>query len=300
MISPHKIGDALMRVKKIADQRGAAIVKSSEISRVDREMLTQSQWLLEIIRGWYVLSRPDIAPGDSAAWHANFWDFLRIYLHDRFGNNYCLSAEASLELHIGATLIPAQVIVIAKEGGGIQSLPFNTSLLIYSDPRNLPEIKQTINGLQVMPLPFALCKISPTYYRKFSENVEIALRSVRAPTHLTQAIMEGEFRSAAERIIGAYQFFGMEEEAQKIKNDLAGVGMQISVRNPFSQDTPHLLTRQFRSPYAARIELMWHKYRQAIIDIFPKEIGLPDDPKKYLAQVNALYVYDAYNSLSID
>jgi len=294
-----KIADALTRVKQIADARGAHIIKSSEINRVDRELLIRTQWLQEIIKGWYLLTRPDVASGDSAAWYANFWDFLRVYLNNRFGKDYCLSAESSLELHIGETVVPAQVVVIVKQGGSTQQLPFKTSLLIYSDAKNLPTEKKEINGLQVMSLPFALCKVTPTYYQKCSENVEIALRSVRTSSELTNAILRGEFKSAAERIIGGYEFFGLKKEALEIRNDLMRAGMLINASNPFLQNKPHL-SKKFQSPYAARIELLWKKYQETIIDIFPKETGLPKNAKNYLAEVNALYEYDAYNSLSIE
>src|SRR3990167_9891130 len=117
-----KIADALTRVKAIADARGAHIVKFSEISRAYRELLIRTQWLHEIIKGWYLFTRPDVATGDSAAWYANFWDFLRVYLNDRFGKDYCLSAESSLELHVGETVVPAQVVVIVKQRGSTQTL----------------------------------------------------------------------------------------------------------------------------------------------------------------------------------
>jgi hypothetical protein len=95
----NSLTNALSRVRAKADARNAHIIQSEEISRSDREILLAAGWLQEIIRGWYMLVRPDIATGDTAAWHANFWDFVRIYLNHRFDNAYCLSAESSLDLH---------------------------------------------------------------------------------------------------------------------------------------------------------------------------------------------------------
>ncbi|OGT45483.1 MAG: hypothetical protein A3E82_03570 [Gammaproteobacteria bacterium RIFCSPHIGHO2_12_FULL_38_11] len=302
MITPKKTVNALKRVKAMADKHDAMIVMASEMSRQDRELLMKTGWLRDIVQGWYLLTRPDIHPGDSASWYANFWDFLRVYLQERFGTDYCLSAEASLELHIGNSVTPKQVVVIVKEGGTVQQLPFDTSLLIYPDLKNLPKQKEIIQGLQVMSLPLALCKVSPTYYRKLSDNIEIALRSIRDPADLTRIIVENEFQSAAERIIGSYLFFGLEKEAGNIKRQLDLVGMQIYPKNPFEKTSPNLIATRFRSPspYAARIELLWNKFRNPIIKLFPKEIGLPKNPKEYLRQVGELYVYDAYNSLSIE
>ena len=102
----------------------------SEISRRDREILIRHRWLEEIIRGWYLVIRPDCVPGDSTAWYANFWDFLKRYLEHHYGVEYCLSAECSLDLHVGSSTIPSQIIVMAKKGSGAPvELPHRTSLL---------------------------------------------------------------------------------------------------------------------------------------------------------------------------
>lgn len=65
-------------------------------------------FLKEVIRGWYIPSRPDEAPGDSTAWYASFWDFCAAYLAQRFGTEWCLSPEQSLSLHGGNRTVPAQ------------------------------------------------------------------------------------------------------------------------------------------------------------------------------------------------
>src|SRR3990167_6445359 len=234
MITPKKTVNALKRVKAMADKHDAMIVMASEMSRQDRELLMKTGWLRDIVQGWDLLTRPDIHP------------------------------EASLELHIGNSVTPKQVVVIVKEGGTVQQLPFDTSLLIYPDLKNLQKQKEIIQGLQVMSLPLALCKVSPTYYRKLSDNIEIALRSIRDPADLTRIIVENEFQSAAERIIGSYLFFGLEKEAGNIKRQLDLVGMQIYPKNPFEKTSPNLIATRFRSPspYAARIELLWNKFRK--------------------------------------
>ena len=57
----------------------------------------------------------------------NFWDFVHIYLDHRFIDDYCLSAESSLDLHIENPT--EQVIVITKQGTGLRKLMYETSLL---------------------------------------------------------------------------------------------------------------------------------------------------------------------------
>jgi hypothetical protein len=135
----EQIAQALVQVKQVCDARKAHIVHSSEISRSEREILTRTHWLQEIMRGWYMLVRPDTAAGDTSAWYANFWDFVRVYLSHRFGEEYCLTAASSLDLHTENPTIPKQVIVVTKQNSGLQTLMYDTSLMIYHDPKNFPE-----------------------------------------------------------------------------------------------------------------------------------------------------------------
>lgn len=294
------IAAALSRARSVADTKRAQIIQSAELSRADREILIATGWLKEIIRGWYMLVRPDIASGDTAAWYANFWDFARVYLHHRFGDDYCLSAESSLDLHIENPTVPQQVVVIAKLGTGLRSLMHGTSLMIYADPKNFPtEITQK-QGINVMRLEYALCKASPTYFQTHPRDAELALRSIKTPDEISRLITRYNLKTAASRIIGAYQFLKDNEMAETIKNNLATVGLLTTSNNPFQQTKPLLLTARLKSPYAGRIHAMWAEARNKVITNFPAPPGLPKNTKEYIHRVDEIYQYDAYNSLSIE
>ncbi len=300
MTTPTKIASALQRVRDAANQYHGHIVPTADISRHDREILIRTYWLQEITKGWYMLTRPDLAAGDSAAWYANFWDFLRIYLSQNYSKDYCLSAEASLELHTGSTLIPKQIVIIVPKGGTLLQLPYETSILTYADPKNIPEDRVESNGLQAMPLTYALCKVTPTYFRNNSDNAEIALHSIRAPSDITRVIIENNFQRAAERIIGAYQFIGLNNYAKDIQNALKTIGMEVTPKNPFELNLSVLGGKKHLSSYGARINLIWEKHRDIVFSHFPMPPGLPKQPDEYLNIVDELYEYDAYNSLSIE
>ena len=276
------------------------IIHTSELSRSEREVLVANHWLEEIIAGWYLVVRPDLAEGDTTAWYANFWDFLHLYLHKLYENNYCLSAEVSLELQIGTTHIPEQVIVMANSGSGKRlQLPFNTSIFVYADAVRLPIKRIEVRGLQVMPFEYALCKVSPSYFLNNKREVEIALQSITDPTELIRTIVEHKFKAAAGRIIGAYRLLDNTLMADRIKQSLSLVGFAVQEINPFKEE-PLIRGRGFKSPYIARIHAMWKEFRCVVMDNFPIAPGIPKDSTDYLQQVNAIYTQDAYNSLSIE
>jgi len=220
---------------------------------------------------------------------------------DRFGQNYCLSAECSLDLHTGATTIPRQIVVMTAIGGAnTLTLPHNTSLLVYPDPGNLPSDLVLLNGLQVMALPLALCRATPRYFEANPLNAEIALR-LAEPAALSRILLEGAHTRAASRLMGAYQFIAESKRAERIKGDMAAAGYRISPVNPFQTNRP-LLDSGIKpsSPLAGRLQALWEGMRDAVIDVFPKASGLPKGSKVYLEQMDDIYQHDAYNSLSIE
>ena len=123
-----KLADSLEALHALQRQ-GAVAIRSRHLSRTHRERLVENGFLREVIKGWYVASRPDETAGDSTPWYASFWDFCAAYLNERFGNEWCLSPEQSLLLHAGNRAVPAQLLVRAPKGGNKPTaLPHGTSL----------------------------------------------------------------------------------------------------------------------------------------------------------------------------
>jgi len=300
MARQQMIADALERVTAQANKKHAQIISSSEISRTDRELLLASGWLQEIIRGWYMLVRPDVATGDTAAWYANFWDFLRVYLQHRFSEDYCLSIESSLDLHVENPIVPKQVIVIVKQGAGLRKLMHDTSLLMYANPKKMPTDIEKKNELNVMSLAYALCKAPPSYFKNYPRDAELALRSIKTTAEITQIIVRDNLKAAAARLIGAYQFLDDKETAESIIQDIAKVGIRVVPNNPFTKQAPLLTTPKVKSPYSGRIQAMWADARDALVAQFPKPPKLPKDVDAYMNHIEEIYQYDAYNSLSIE
>jgi hypothetical protein len=295
-----KLADALERVSKAARM---AVVKSASIERADRELLTGRGYLQEIFKGWYLLSRPVEKPGDSTAWYSAFWDFLSVYLEERFGSDYCLQAGSSIDLHTGANLIPRQVIALTARGGKMQlELPHNTSVLVYQDAKNLPRETEVVRGVRAMPLTMALCRIPPSFFENQPLSAEIALRAVKSVDDLTRVILETESPTLAGRFTGAYQFLGDTERAEQISKVLRSAGIVFEPENPFVKPAPVFAGRtRLLSAYAGRIEGLYKTLRQPLVEVFRDWPHQPlEQPETYLDHVEAVYTHDAYNSLSIE
>ena len=278
------------------------VLRSSSLGRVHRERLLQNDFLLEVVKGWNIITRPALNDGSSTPWFSSYWTFIAAYLNERYGDDYCLSSESSLHLHTGATVVPRQLVVIAESKGTQKlNLPFDTSLLIYQDVKNFPAGRTRINDLWVMDLPTALCKAAPSFFRQNPADAELALRMVRDPSDLLRVLLGAGSVSAAGRLAGAYEFLGEAQMASRIARDMAAGGYPVKPTNPFENRTPFLSAgARVTSPYVARIESLWRSMRGEVADAFPAPPGKPADHHGYLHRMDEIYVNDAYNSLSIE
>jgi hypothetical protein len=295
-----KLADALERARTIASKH---VVKSAQLRRADRELLTERGYLCEICRGWYLLTQPIDKEGESTAWYAAFWDFLSVYLEGRFGTDYCLSAASSIDVHTGANVIPRQVIALTAQGGKMElPLPHNTSVLVYQDAKNLPRTVEVVQGVRVMPLALALCRIPPVFFESRPLNAEIALRAVKSTDDLVRVILEIESPALAARLAGAYEFLGDKERADRIISTMQAAGLTVQPKKPFEKPAPVLAgTKRLASPYAGRIEALFSTLREPVLEVF-KDLppSVVSKPESYLQRLEAVYQHDAYNSLSIE
>lgn len=291
------LANSLEQARQVAQDN---IVHSSNLSRIDRERLLKAGWLTQVIRGWYILGHPG-DQGQSTRWFASYWDFIKQYLNKRFGADYCLSAEASLDFHLDQNAVPPQLVVmIAKGGGNRLELLHQTSLFMY-ETTELPSDRETRLGVQTLPLAAALCRSSPALFSHQPIKAEIALRMVD-PTDLVRILLKGGHTSIAGRLIGAYRFLGDDSTVRLIENSMANAGYQVRPENPFEANQPVFGKRSVRiiSPYAARIHAQWQEMRDSIIVRFPEPPGLTSDPVASVKEIEELYQHDAYHSLSIE
>lgn len=296
-----KLAQSLERLKALQD-RGSAAIRSCALNRRDRERLTKNGFLLPVIKGWYIPSRPDETAGESTAWYASFWDFCAAYLDERFGRDWCLSPEQSVLLHVGNRSVPRQLLVRAPKGDNkIIHLPHGTSLLsVRLEVPDDQDVDVTEEGLRHYALGPALIECPPTFFRQNATDIRAAVAMVRDSSELLGKLLEGGHSTIAGRLAGALRDIGRERVADDILETMRSAGYDVRERDPFERKLHVALPGRERSPYVNRLRLSWQAMREPIIDCFPDAPGLPRDIDSYLAHVDEVYVADAYHSLSIE
>lgn len=296
----EKLATSLGVLKELVGDSKRVIFKSTEFSRVHKERLIKAGFLIEVKKGWLLLADPAKKTGNSTLWYANYWRFLSLFLEERFGKAYCLSAESSLILHTGVTTIPKQLTIITEKSSG-QSvpLPFHSSLFLYQDAKNLPVERDVKEGLQVMTLPEAICRAPRSYFERHPEEALVALSLIRDASQLLHYLLMRGQSTTAGYLIGAYGHMGREDMAKRIFDSMVAAGHKIKVENPFIRPGISVSIRT-QSPHAARLQALWYRYRPHVMELFPEAPGLPQETASYLSAVEEAYGEDAYNSLSIE
>jgi Fic/DOC family len=295
----EKLAESLGLLHEL-QRRGVVAVRSSDLSRTHRERLVRGGWLLEVMKGWYVPSKPNEASGDSTAWYASFWDFCAAYLDDRFGREWCLSPEQSLMLQGGNRAVPAQLLVRTPKGGNKPiSLLHGTSLfdVRYAMPKERDVVDR--DGLRLFSVPAALIAVSEHFFRRHSTDARAAMATVKDASDVLALLLEGGHSVVAGRLAGAFRNVGQDRIADELLRTMQAAGYAVRETDPF-ESKPQLLPLRRESPYVNRIRLMWDAMRQPVMDVFPKPPGIPRAIARYLKTVEEVYVTDAYHSLSIE
>jgi fido (protein-threonine AMPylation protein) len=302
MASPsEKLAQSLEILHGLQNANGAAAIRAKDMTRTHRERLLASGFLQEVIKGWYIPSRPDEVKGESTAWYASFWRFATVYLETRFGRNWSLSPEQSLSLHGGNWTVPRQLAVRSPTGkNNVTKLPHGTSVLDLHAALPKPGDREEKDGLRIFSLESALIECSPQYFSSHATDVRTALATIRDASGLLARLLDGGHSTIAGRLAGAFRNSGRDRIADEITKTMAAAGYTVRETDPFDDRPALALPAREASPYVNRIRLLWQKMREPVIQSFPKPPGLPRNVDAYIKRVEEAYVTDAYHSLSIE
>ena len=298
---PEKLAQSLEILEKLQTSSGAAAIRSGNLSRTHRERLVVNGFLQEVIKGWYIPSRPDEVKGESTAWYASFWRFCAAYLEERFGTEWCLSPEQSLSLLAGNWTVPRQLMVRSPRARNrVTKLPHDTSLLDLRAALPGTGDREEKEGLRIFSLESALIACSPNYFSGHSTDVRAVLSMIRDASGLLARLLEGGHSKIAGRLVGAFHNIGRDRIAADIANTMSSAGYDVRENDPFTDKASLIIPARETSPYVNRIRLLWQKMREPVIDRFPRAPGRPRNIEAYIKRVNEAYLTDAYHSLSIE
>jgi len=301
MATPNeKIAESLLKLKELQDSNIVAI-KASDLTRVHRERLLKNGFIKEVVRGWYISVPHDEVIGDSTSWFTSFWQFCSRYLTDRYGEDYCVSAEQSLAFHAGNTTVPSQLIIRSTKGNNLPTeLLFGSSIFVMKSSLPSQAELEDINGIKGLSLPSSIIYSTPSVFKNQAIDMRTALLSIRDASELLGILLDGGHSKIAGRLSGAFRNTGRDKISDEILKAMKMADYDVREIDPFDTESPVSFELRETSPYVNRIKLMWHEMRDKVIPVFPEHPGIPKNVKKYMEEIDEIYVTDAYHSLSIE
>lgn len=295
-----RLAQSLAVLKKLQD-KGVVAINTKDLTRTHRERLVSNGFIKEVMKGWYIPTRPDEPAGESTSWYASFWSFCSGYLEAKFGNQWCLSPEQSLAIHSGNWSVPTQLMVRSPKGGNKPIfLLHETSImdvrLKLPDKDDL-EIKDC---LRLKTLPAALVSCAANYYRNNPVEARAVLSMISNSSEVLSKLLNGGHSKIAGRLAGAFRNIGRGTIADNIVETMKAAGYSVTENDPFEEKSVITFGARELSPYVNRTRMSWAKMRGVILERFPKPPLIPNGVEEYLRHVDDIYLTDAYHSLSIE
>ncbi len=302
MATPReRLTEALKILKDLQDQGVVGIYTDEIPNRAHREILVKNGFLREVTRGWYIASDPAEIEGESTSWYSSYWEFCAKFLHHKYSDDWCLSADQSLLLHAGNQSVPPQLTVRSPKGNNKPTpLPYNTSL--FNLKTSVPPGEQitVTQGVRMYSLQSSLVYSTPGIFISNAIDVRTALTLIRDASEILPILLESGHSTITGRLAGAFRNIGRDKIADQLVETVKLAGYDVREEDPFQNRLSLNFSLRERSPYVNRLRLMWQQMREVVLSIFPKAPGIPRSPTGYLKKVDEIYVKDAYHSLSIE
>lgn len=294
------MADSLEKLHFLQQQNPNLVLKSTEqLSRTHLKRLLDNGWLQEVMKGWYIPSRPG-SEGDTTVWYTSYWHFVKAYLNSHFGEAWIMMPDQSLDIISGKTTVPNQLVVKAPAASNnTVDLPYGHSILSIKSDISLTTYVEPQYGLRLHPLEEALIYASPAYFERDEISARTCLSMVKDVSEILRPLVEIGATTRAGRMAGAFRNNGQTDFANEIMRTMKEFGYKVIETDPFisARATSY---RPEISPYATRIRQMWVNMREQVIANFPFKPKNSINLQNYMRSVDEKYLDDAYHSLSIE
>jgi len=297
----EKLAESLVKLEKLQNERGIAIIKADDLSRTHKERLIENGFIREVMKGWYISCPSDEKQGETASWYVSFWNFIALYIDSRFDKDWCLSPEQSLSLHSGNFMVPPQLLIRSPRASNNRVNLLHGSS-VFDSKVEIPsqEERVEIEGLQAYSLESGLVAAGADFYARHPTDARTCLAMVKDSSEVLARLLDGGKSVVAGRLAGAFRNIGMDKISHEILDTMKTACYDVRETDPFAEKIQLDLSSREVLPYVNRVKIMWKQMRDIVIKHFPDALGKVSGVEDYLKQVEENYRSDAFHSLSIE
>ncbi|WP_194727191.1 hypothetical protein [Noviherbaspirillum malthae] len=221
---------------KALHQQGVRCMHTAQLNKYARQRLVQHNYLIEVIKGWYVIHLDHYREFTEEDWHHVYEHFVSFYCNQFFAGEWHLSQECSLLRHIGELDVPEHLTVHAPLATNTsRELLFGCQLhtmrtTFSGNGHYLP----TRNGIQVMSLAQSIIRVPPAWVLEHQAAYKKALSLITNVDDLLEPLLDANRTTVAGRIASALRQTGRKQEAKMIRNTVRQSNLRFRGTNPFS------------------------------------------------------------------
>ena len=67
------LANSLTELQKIQNKDNSTVIKSTDLSTTHLKRLVDNNFLMPVIKGWYIISNPSVSIGDTTVWYASYY-----------------------------------------------------------------------------------------------------------------------------------------------------------------------------------------------------------------------------------
>lgn len=200
------------------------ILNSKQMTRRQRERLSTAGYLDPIMRGWYRLK----TPSETNPTTDFIMEFLPVYLEERLGARWCLSAESSLIIATDPHHNPGRLVVMAEIGSTtVHTFENGLRLTIYQDTQQLPTRMETTIGFRIMPLDTVLGRMTNTQWTRQRHLVDQVLPTVAHWEPIIWQWLSEERYQSVTRLGVRLAELGLKTESDLVQQCLQEEGLNL-------------------------------------------------------------------------
>ncbi|BCE02108.1 hypothetical protein [Marinicellulosiphila megalodicopiae] len=212
-----------------------------------------------------------------------------------------MSAEQSVQLHVGDKTVPAQLLMRSPKGRNQPTLYIhNTSVL---DIRTtLPNFEHciTVDRLRLYTVAASLVFCSRQYFIQQPIQMRTLLSTVPDASEILPVLLSVGYMASAARLAGGFRNIGRPLIADHNVKGMSAADYNIKEIDPFEDKSTIQFGRREVSVHANRLSLLWQTMRSKVIEHFPDIQPTAVDVQAYLLKLEDKFVSDAYHSLFIE
>lgn len=301
-----KIANALSAAKKAAGGKGYHIIASSKLSRGDRELLLKEGWIRLIHRGWYLLVNKDVFnEGDTTPLYGSLWEYVEKVSRKNLGKDYWLTADQAINLHAQNNSFPRQIIINTSASYYNKIEIDNDTDILFITNKKPPKKEEVFLGdfgLRMLSIESSLSRLSPVLLENPTAEVKALLQNIKDEGAFVKYMLDNASVASAEKMASILMSLDESDKAKSLVRafSLIGKEVRIDVNSAAQKSQP-----KNRSIMYLRISALFQNLSEKLkkdhtLPFFQENDFYNTDFLVIEEEIKAQYVYDAYNSLSIE